>query len=383
MIVVYWIAAVAALLPAVRAAARLIRDRSLTLVAFVFSMTTVSASLALAAAFPAVLQARSAGPAAWVSSGLGITGTWALAATLAAENGGARRFSDMVMMPLMGGASAALFLMGLELAGRFGAQNAEAGSGAEVIGMQLTLVTYYGASLYRIAALARQRAKFPRAGPARASMLVFSVSAQAEFALTMARSAMIVAYISGVRAARPMVTLIALFQGCAVIQGLVGVAAGPLLAGIASRCWPWLAYWRLHPLSAVMLRAVPHVELPAQRGSRLSMRWRLLRRVIEIRDAELALRAHWREDVADRASAAARSAMLDANLEQAIVEATVILDAAGAHQRGAPPAHEQVPVERICRTAGNDLRSEVARLILVSRVIRHCPIVRELAAKAR
>jgi hypothetical protein len=210
---VYWIAAVAALLPAIHAAARLMRDRSLTLAAFAMSMTTVSASLALTAAFPAVLQARSGGPAAWVSSGLGIAGTWALAATLAAENGGARRFCDMVVMPLMGGASAALFLLGLELAGRFGATEAAAGSGAEAVGMQLTLVTYYGPGLCRIAALARQRANLLHAGPARTGMLAFSASAQAEFALILARSAMIVAHISGVRAAGPTVTLIALFQG--------------------------------------------------------------------------------------------------------------------------------------------------------------------------
>jgi hypothetical protein len=380
--VVYWIAAVTALLPALHAAVRLVRDRSLTLAAFALAMTSVSASLALAAAFPGVLHAGPAGPAAWVSSGLGVVGTWALAGMLAAENGGVRRFSDLVMMPLMAGASAALFLLGFEVAGRFGAREAAAQSGAEVVGMQLAVLTYYGPGLCRIAALARQRANSLSARAARAGMLSLSASAQAEFGLTLARSAMIVAYISGVRAAGPVVTLIALFQGCAVIQGIAGLAAGPVLAGIASRCWPWLAYWRLQPLSAVMLRAVPQVELPPQRGSRLSIRWRLLRRVIEIRDAELALRAHWREDVADRASAAARSAGLDADLEQAVVEAAVVMDAASACLRGAPPAGDPVPVERICRTAGNDLRSEVARLILVSRVIRRCPVVRELAAKA-
>ena len=382
MTVVYWIAAVTALLPAIHAAIRLMRDRSLTLGAFALSMTTVSASLALAAAFPAVLQAGPAGLAGWVSSGLGVAGTWGLAAMLTAEHWGIRRFSDMVMMPLMGGASAVLLLSGLQIAGRLGAQEAVARSGAQVIGTQLAVLTYYGPALCRIAALARQRANSLPACAARAGILAFSASAYAEFVLVLARSAMIVAHACGMRAAGPVITLVAFALGCAVIQGVAGMAAGPALTEIASRCWPWLAYWRLRPLWAEVLRAVPHVELPAQGGSLLSIRWCLLRRVIEIRDAELALRAHWRSDVADRASAAARSAGLDTDVEQAVVEAAVVMDAASACIRGVPPADEQVPVERICRMAGDDLHSEVGRLILVSRVIRCCPVVREFAAKS-
>jgi hypothetical protein len=69
-------------------------------------------------------------------------------------------------------------------------------------------------------------------------------------------------------------------------------------------------------------------------------------------------------------------------LEQAVVEAVVVMDAASARIRGVPPAREQVPAERICKTAGNDLHSEVARLVLVSRVIRRCPVARELATKS-
>ena len=69
---------------------------------------------------------------------------------------------------------------------------------------------------------------------------------------------------------------------------------------IWTRCGLWLAYWRLRPLWAALLQAVPDVELPAERGAGVGIRWRLLRRVIEIRDAELALRPYWRADVAAR-----------------------------------------------------------------------------------
>ena len=150
---------------------------------------------------------------------------------------------------------------------------------------------------------------------------------------------------------------------------------------IRSRCGLWLACWQLRPLHAVLLQAVPDVELPAKQGPWWSVRWRLLRRVIEIRDAELALRPYWRADIAERAAAAARTAALSTELGQAVVEAAVVMDAASARLRGMPPSPGRVPVHRICVTTGDDLHSEVARLVQVARVIRRCPAVRELPVR--
>jgi hypothetical protein len=60
----YWAAAAAALVSAGQAGWELARDRSGALAAWVLSMTALAASLALAAADPAVLQGGT-GPAAW------------------------------------------------------------------------------------------------------------------------------------------------------------------------------------------------------------------------------------------------------------------------------------------------------------------------------
>jgi hypothetical protein len=155
------------------------------------------------------------------------------------------------------------------------------------------------------------------------------------------------------------------------------MTASPATTRIASHCGLWMAYWRLRPLWAAMVQAVPHVGLPAQRGSGFGIRCRLLRRVVEIRDAELALRPYWRAHVASRAAAAARSAGLTAGLESAVVEAAVIMDAAGARMRGMPPSRAPVP-GLLWQSAGDDLLSEVARLVDVSRVICRCPIVRDV-----
>lgn len=167
------------------------------------------------------------------------------------------------------------------------------------------------------------------------------------------------------------------------MTGSVG-RAGPRcpVTLLRSRYGLWLAYRRLRPLWAVLRQAVPDVELPAGQRSWRGIRWRLLRRVIEIRDAELALRPYWRADVAERAAAAARTAALSAELGQAVVEAAVVVDAAGARLRGRPPSPGPVPVHRICATPGDDLHAEVARLVQVARVIRRCPAVREAAVRA-
>jgi hypothetical protein len=122
-----------------------------------------------------------------------------------------------------------------------------------------------------------------------------------------------------------------------------------------------------------MRQAVPDIELPAARGMRFGIRLRLLRRVIEIRDAELALRPYWRAEVAALASAAARSAALSASAELAVVEAAVVIDAARARMRGALPSCDPVAYS-ICSAASGDLYSEVDRLVRVSRAIRRCPI---------
>jgi hypothetical protein len=296
---------------------------------------------------------------------------------LATGNGDARRVVGMMAAPLLGGACVALVLVGLHWAGGHGTHDSGR-AGLAAIGAQLTLVIYYAPGLARIAFVAQQRARLAAAFWTRAAMRALAASAGAELALIMARSAAVAVGVAGMRAGEPAITAIAVLQGMTVICGVGGVAVGPAAVAVSSECGSWLAYWQLLPLWAVVREAVPEVELPAARGARFGIRWRLLRRVIEIRDGEQALRPYWREDVAARALAAARSAGLGADLEQAVVEAAVIVAAAGACRRGGTPSPEPVSVELVYGDAGGDLHSEVARLVLVSRAIRRSPIVREL-----
>ena len=112
---------------------------------------------------------------------------------------------------------------------------------------------------------------------------------------------------------------------------------------------------------------------------RFSIRYRLYRRVIEIRDGELVLRPYSRRDVADKAAAAAQSAGLAPGSRSAVVEAAVIMTALKANRQGAPASDDNVPADYISAAAGNDLHAEAARLLLVARAARHSRIVQELS----
>ena len=63
-----------------------------------------------------------------------------------------------------------------------------------------------------------------------------------------------------------------------------------MLARLFRQAWLWSAYWRLFPLWHLLRQAVPEIELPPEPGMRWNIRYRLHRRVIEIRDAQLVLR---------------------------------------------------------------------------------------------
>jgi hypothetical protein len=374
MKVVYWVAAAAALLSAAEAAGELVRERLPALAAWALTMTALGASLVLAAADPAVLRGGS-GPAASICAGLGVLGTWSFAQVLSVGRGDACSLVGIMTLPLLGGACATLLLLGLHWTVSHGMAAGAGRSGLAAIGTQLILLAYYVPGLGQVAFLARQRATLTPPSWVRTAMRAVCVSACVELVLTMARSAVLVASASGMRADGRAISAIGLLQGIAVIWGIGALAVGPAVILVSARCWPWLAYWQLRTLWALVREAVPDVGQPAERGMRFGIRWRLIRRVTEIREAEHALSPYWRNEVAARALAAAG---LSVDLELAVVEAAVVVDAAAARLRGTPPSPDPVPAEVIHAGAGDDLRSEVVRLVLVSRAIRHCPIAREL-----
>jgi hypothetical protein len=151
-----------------------------------------------------------------------------------------------------------------------------------------------------------------------------------------------------------------------------GLRRAQLLAGT------WAAWFRLRPLWAMLLDGAPDVRLPPQPGTRLAARYRLHRRVIEIRDAQLALRPFRDGRAAAEAADAALLAGLAQDERDAVIEAAMIVSALGARRNGAAPASSPDAGHGLPEP-GNDLESEADRLLLVSRAVRRSPIVRRTA----
>lgn len=158
-----------------------------------------------------------------------------------------------------------------------------------------------------------------------------------------------------------------------------------MLARLHRRAWRWYAYWRLYPLWAVLRRAIPEIVLPPDPAMRRSIRYRLYRRVIEIRDAQLALRPYAEPERVARAAAAARSSGLAEEAVAAVTEAAAVVTSVRSRFRGCPARAEALPAEHPgaapCAEPCADVSAEAARLITVSRAIRRSRIVRQAAGR--
>lgn len=154
-----------------------------------------------------------------------------------------------------------------------------------------------------------------------------------------------------------------------------------MLARLLRQARLWAAYWRLYPLWDVLRQVVPEVELPAEPGMRWDIRYRLHRRVIEIRDAQLVLRPYAKMEVAGLIAAAANSSGLPPDRAAAVVEAAIIVSSLQSRLCSSPPSHDAISQEHVTAAPRNDIRAEAAALILVCRAIRRSPIVRRIAGR--
>ena len=157
--------------------------------------------------------------------------------------------------------------------------------------------------------------------------------------------------------------------------------AGRVLARLFRQAWLWSAYWRLYPLWDVLRQAVPEIELPPEPGMRWNIRYRLHRRVIEIRDAQLVLRPYAKTEVAGLIAAAARSSGLPPDRAAAVVEAAAIIGSLQSRLCSSPPGHDATAREHVAAAPRNDIRAEAAALILVCHAIRRSRIVRRIAGR--
>jgi hypothetical protein len=128
------------------------------------------------------------------------------------------------------------------------------------------------------------------------------------------------------------------------------------------------SYRQLHPLWSALRLAVPQIALSPPRGMRHHIGFRLYRRVIEIRDGELALRPYRDPNTTQAAASAAADAGLSGDALSTMVQATVLAAALQAKQAGHRAQHPtpSTPVSP-GHGPGLDLHSETASLQQVSR----------------
>lgn len=185
---------------------------------------------------------------------------------------------------------------------------------------------------------------------------------------------------------------------CAFSVGLPAVAVATFAIGATLPVWgPRLrapaghirtrrSFQRLYPLWAELYDAAPEVMLtsPAALGNRLpaGISFRLYRRVIEIRDAWLALRPLRDPRVAEAADVAARRAGLDERDRRATVEAAVLIAAVQACRAGRDP-HTQpgASLEPVPGPDSPDLAAEITWLERVAHAFA-CSTLARLAAQA-
>jgi hypothetical protein len=154
-----------------------------------------------------------------------------------------------------------------------------------------------------------------------------------------------------------------------VTAGATLSAWSPAVSSVLGRVRAYRAYRRIEPLWTALRTAVPGIALDPGRALAGGAEFALYRRVIEIRDGHLALRAHFDPDLPARAEAAARRAGVREAEVAATVEAVTLAAAIEAGRAGKrfdrEPDHRTAPNTDADTDA--DVAVEAAWLVQVSR----------------
>ncbi|SEF35738.1 hypothetical protein SAMN05421837_108333 [Amycolatopsis pretoriensis] len=221
-------------------------------------------------------------------------------------------------------------------------------------------------------------------GPLRTGLWLLLVGVVAAFAWTfwdvddvrqLARTARI-----GAREDLPSSVLAAATIGF-VAAGATLSAWSPAVSSVLGRVRAYRAYRRIEPLWTALRAAVPGIALDPGRELAGGAEFALYRRVIEIRDGHLALRAHFDPELPARAETAARRAgVRDADLAPTVeaVALAAAIEAGREGRRFEPPLREPADLAE----ADADVDAEAAWLVRVSRAWRRGAVVERVRASA-
>ncbi|WP_241779684.1 MAB_1171c family putative transporter [Streptomyces natalensis] len=164
-----------------------------------------------------------------------------------------------------------------------------------------------------------------------------------------------------------------------IVGGLTIPSWGPHLSTLHTWWNNYRTYRSLHPLWLAMYQELPEIVLPPPASTLSNLNYRLYRRIIEIRDGQIALRPYMNSEISVRTAKLGREAGLAGNELRAVIEAAQLKAALGAKVKGG-----SVPVESRARddfhvlsdlSGGDDLASEAHWLSQLARAFMHSPVV--------
>jgi len=162
-----------------------------------------------------------------------------------------------------------------------------------------------------------------------------------------------------------------------IVVGFTMPSWGPMWS--AARRWvrDYRAYRELFPLWRTLCDSAPEIALEAAGAPGRNLRYRLYRRIIEIRDGQLALLPYMDSSVAAVAAEWASAAGLDSDDEAVVVEAAR-LKAAVRAKTADIPIQSTSDYEGAAIRGGDDVSSEIAWLLRVARAYRSSPVVQAI-----
>jgi membrane-associated phospholipid phosphatase len=248
-----------------------------------------------------------------------------------------------------------------------------------VLACLLIYLTCLGAALGSSLALAVRLVPRAAARHVRTALRLIGSGSATGLIYVAARAALAASPWLGLRspAAGPaLATAMSCAAGLQLTAGGTAGAWGPPLSSWVRRQQQARSYRRLQPLWQALADAVPGIALAPEPGTDNSgIGYRLYRRVIEIRDGELALRAYRDPAAVARAGRQAHRSGISGRQLAAIIEAAAIASAVTAKATGRRPGDS---TSMILAEPGSDLAAEIELLTRVSRAYASSPIIRGL-----
>jgi hypothetical protein len=162
-----------------------------------------------------------------------------------------------------------------------------------------------------------------------------------------------------------------------IVIGFTMPTWGPMWTAACRWVQDYRAYRELFPLWRTLCDSVPEIALEATGAPGRTLQYRLYRRIIEIRDGQLALLPYMDSSVADDAANRAQAAGLDSDDEAVVVEAAR-LKAAVRAKAADFPIQSTSDYESAAVRGGDDVSSEIAWLLRVARAYQCSPVVQAI-----